>query len=101
MTLLPSTLNFGTVTIGKSSAASTVTLSNKSGQKLTISGTAIGLDYRIVSTTCTSALNAGKFCNYMVSFRPQSVGTKSDAFRVVAVIKNQQSQSVQLHGIGQ
>jgi len=101
VTLRPSTLDFGTVKVGQSSAASTFTLSNGCVQKLTLNGTAIGLDFRVGGTTCTSALKPGKSCNYMVSFRPQSVGTKSEVFRVWDVIKNQRSQPVQLHGIGQ
>jgi hypothetical protein len=66
---------------------------------LTIRGTAIGRDFQIVSTTCSSTLAAGKSCNYMVGFEPQSAGTKSEALRVADNINS--PQRVQLHGIGQ
>jgi hypothetical protein len=69
VTLLPSTLDFGAIVIGQHSAAQTITLSNGTGKKITIRGTAIGIDYKIVSTTCSSALKPGQSCNYIVSFR--------------------------------
>jgi hypothetical protein len=96
---LPSTLDFGTVIAGQSSAPSSVTLSNGSGNKLTIRGTVIGIDYKVVSTTCSSTLNAGQSCNYMVSFRPLSAGTKNEQFRVFDSAGNS-PQKVQLNGLG-
>lgn len=101
MTLLPSTLDFGTVAVGQSSAARSVTLTNGCGQQATLNGTAIGLDFVVMGTTCPSALKPGKSCNYLLGFRPLSIGPKNEAFRVVNVIKSQKSQSVQpLHGVG-
>ena len=85
--------------MGQTSAASIVTLSNGTGSKLTIKSTAVGLDFIIVNTTCSSVLNAGQSCNYLVSFRPRSAGTKSEVFRVTDNINS--PQKVQLHGIGQ
>ncbi len=87
--------------MGTSSAANTFTLSNGCGQKATLNGTAIGADFRIAGTTCSSTLKPGKSCNYQLKFRPKTVGTKSEAFSVFEVITTQRSQSVQLTGIGQ
>jgi len=89
LTLLPSTLDFGTVKVGQSSAAQTVTLSNGTGKNLIISGWSIGRDFKIVSTTCSlpppspTVLPAGESCSYMLSFDPQSAGTKNELFQVV------------------
>ncbi len=96
VTLLPSTLDFGTVTVGQSSAAQTLTLSNGTGKRLTIRGTAIGIDFTVVSTTCSSALNAGASCAYMVSFQPRRAGTKNEKFRVTVTGA---SLKVQLQGV--
>ena len=52
VTLTPSTLDFGTESVGQSSASQTVTLINGTGQTLRITGWSIGPDFTIVSTTC-------------------------------------------------
>jgi hypothetical protein len=100
MTLVPSTLDFGTVKVGQGSAASTVTLSNGCALKATLNGTAIGADFRVTGTTCTSTLLPTKSCDYMLKFYPLNTGPKSETFRVYDVIKNQQSQAVHLTGTG-
>ncbi|MGD0076790.1 MAG: kelch repeat-containing protein, partial [Candidatus Binataceae bacterium] len=97
ITLLPPTVDFGTVTVGQASPASTVTLSNGTGKQIKIKGFATGGDYKVVSTTCSSTLNAGQSCNYMLSFRPQRAGTKNEAFRVTVTGT---SLKVKLHGVG-
>ena len=84
--------------VGQSSASQTVTLSNGDGT-LTISGWSIGIDFIVVSTTCPSVLNPGQSCTYMVAFRPQSVGTKNELFRVFDSASNS-PQKVKLHGVG-
>jgi hypothetical protein len=43
-------------------------------------------------------LKPGQSCNFLVSFRPLSVGTKNEAFRVFDNIHS--PQTVKLHGIG-
>jgi len=98
VTLLPSPLDFGTVIAGQSSAPSTTTLTNGTGKKVTISGIAIGNDFGIVSTTCSSVLKPGQSCNYLVSFHPRSAGTKNELFRVFDSATNS-PQKVQLNGI--
>jgi hypothetical protein len=98
VTLLPSTLNFGTITLGEVSASSTVTLTNGTGKTLDIRGTGIGLNFVVVGSTCPAALSPGHSCNYTINFRPLSVGTKSGQFRVRNNIK---AQVVHLTGVGQ
>ena len=55
VTLLPSTLNFGTITLGQVSASSTVTLTNGTGKTLDVRGTGIGLNFVVVGSTCPAA----------------------------------------------
>jgi len=69
-----------------------------SRQKLTISGYTIGPDFAVVSTTCPSLLRIGQSCNYVLSFRSLSTGTKSEVFKVIDSFHG--SQMVKLHGIG-
>jgi hypothetical protein len=85
--------------VGQTSAPSTVTLSNGAAKTLIIRGTAIGLDFVVVNTTCSSLLNAGASCDYLISFRPRSAGTKSRVFKVTDNINS--PQKVLLHGVGQ
>jgi hypothetical protein len=82
VTLLPATLDFGTIVIGQSSAPADVKLSNGSGRKLTIRGTTIGRDFKIAVSTCPSVLSAGQSCDYFISFQPQSTGNKKEKFTV-------------------
>ncbi len=82
VTLLPTTLDFGTFYVGQSSAPSTITLSNGTAKKVKIRSTTIGRDFKVVSTTCSSTLNAGQSCTYMVSFEPRRAGTKNEVFKV-------------------
>jgi len=99
VTLLPSTLDFGMVKVGQSSHASMVTLSNGTGKKLTINRTAIGGDFKILLSTCSSTLKAGQSCNYWLIFHPQSAGTKNELFRLFDNAPHS-PQKVKLHGVG-
>jgi hypothetical protein len=82
VTLLSTTLNFGTVILGQNSDPSVVTLTNGSASKLTIKSTSVGFDFEIMSTTCGSSLGAGQSCTYAIEFRPLTTGTKSELFKV-------------------
>jgi len=89
-------VDFGPIVVGQSSAPADITLRNGTKTKITISGTAIGTDFTIVSTTCSSSLAAGESCDYFVSFQPKTVGTKNETFMVTA----SGSQKVKLQGVG-
>jgi len=101
VTLLPSSLNFGTEKLFHSSAPQTVTLSNGDGP-LKIYGWAIGPDFKIVSTNCPlwpPAVPPGQSCSFQIVFEPQSVGTKNEQLRVTDSAINS-PQIVSLHGVG-
>jgi hypothetical protein len=100
VSLLPSSLNFGTVTLDQTSPSSSVTLFNGTSSKLTIKSAATGLDFTIVSTTCSSTLSAGQSCSYTLNFRPLTVGTKSEPF-VVNDSSPNSPQQVELIGVGE
>ena len=101
MTLLPSSLNFGTVRVYHSSAPQTVTLSD-SGAPLLIDGWSIGPNFNIVSTTCPlapSVLPSGQSCTFQVDFEPRSVGIKH-ATLLVFDSGPRSPQMVRLRGVG-
>jgi len=98
VTLMPSTLDFATIAVGKSSAASVVTLSNGTAKQIAIRLTTIGRDFVVTGTTCSSTLNAGQSCDYSMSFKPRSAGTKSEVFKLTSNT-GKNSPSTNLHGV--
>jgi trimeric autotransporter adhesin len=101
--LAPTSLNFGTVATGVTSAAKTVTLTNLGTTTLTIttiaiSGTNSG-DFSKTATTCGASLAAGARCTISVDFKPSASGARSAA---VSITDNASGspQQVPLSGIG-
>ena len=100
--LSPTSLSFGTVAIGVTSAAKTVTLTNVGTTTLTISGIAItgtnAADFA-QTHTCGSSLSAGASCTISVTLKPTANGTRSATLSVTdnATASPQQ---VPLSGIG-
>jgi hypothetical protein len=81
----PTSLNFGTVTVGSTSAAQPVTMTNDTGLTLiftppTIVGTNHG-DFGLASNTCASlAVNAS--CAIGVTFTPSATGTRTATLKI-------------------
>jgi Abnormal spindle-like microcephaly-assoc'd, ASPM-SPD-2-Hydin len=76
ISLSPTSLIFGTVAVGTTSAAKTVTLTNNLGTALTIGFSASG-DYAAVgsgATPCGSSLAGKAKCTMSVTFKPKSNG---------------------------
>jgi hypothetical protein len=71
----PTTLAFGSVAVGTTSAAKTVTLTNNESSTLSFSPVASG-NYAISSpgTTCTGSLASKGKCNVAVTFTPTAAG---------------------------
>jgi FtsP/CotA-like multicopper oxidase with cupredoxin domain len=103
VSLTPTSLNFGTVARGRTSAPQTVTLKNTGGSTLTINRISIGGNNRSDFTqtnTCGASLAAGASCAINVTFRPLARGTRT---ATVSVSDNAPGspQSVPLRGTGQ
>lgn len=84
-TLIPTSLGFGTVAIGTTSAAKTVTLKNIGTATLTISKIAItGTNAGDFAQThnCGSSLAAGASCSISVTFKPSASGMRTAALSV-------------------
>ena len=78
-TLSPTALAFPTTSIGSTSAAQTVTLSNSGGSALTIKSIVLtGANpalYAISKQTCGATLAGGAKCTFAVTFTPKAAGT--------------------------
>ena len=100
--LSPTSLNFGTVAIGTTSAAKTATLTNVGTTSLSINGVAItgtnAGDFA-QTHTCGSSLAAGASCTISVTFKPTASGTRSAALSVTDNAAGS-PQKVPVSGIG-
>jgi hypothetical protein len=101
----PSSLSFGTETVGNETTAKTVTLSNPGIGALTISGVTItgpnSADFVVTGNTCGGSLAAGSSssCTISASFKPKAKGSRSATLQIT---DNAQShtQTVSLSGTG-
>jgi hypothetical protein len=83
LTISPVTLSFGTVAVGTTSAAKTVSLTNNQTSTLSFAFSASG-DYAISSsgTTCGASLASKAKCNIAVTFTPQAAGSVNGAVTI-------------------
>jgi probable HAF family extracellular repeat protein len=85
--LFPTSLNFGTVAIGTTSPAKTVTLTNVGTTTISIAGIAItginaGDFAQTQIHTCGSSLAPGATCSIGITFKPTASGTRTAALSV-------------------
>jgi phospholipase C len=76
VTVAPSLLTFGTLTVGSTSAPQTSTFTNDGASAITITSVAASGDYAILTNTCVGSLAAGASCSVSVSFTPTATGTR-------------------------
>ncbi len=84
ISLSPTSLAFGTVAVGTTSAAKTITLTNNLGTALTIGFSASG-DYAAIgsgATPCGSSLAGKAKCTMSVTFKPKSNGSINGAVTI-------------------
>jgi hypothetical protein len=77
----PDALDFGVQSVGTTSAAQQVTLSNYQAVNLIISGISVSGDY-LQSNNCGASLAPNTSCNISVSFRPTASGVRSGTLTV-------------------
>jgi len=78
-----STLSFGNVDVGFSSAAQTVTITNNTTVATAISGVTVTGDYA-ETTTCGTTLAAGGSCTVSVVFTPTATGTRTGTLSILS-----------------
>jgi hypothetical protein len=86
LSLSPTSLNFGTVTVGNTSSPKSVTVTNVGTTTVTftgfvLAGAAAG-DYLISSNTCGATIAPGANCAVGVSFKPTKTGTRNAKLNV-------------------
>lgn len=77
--LSASSLDFGAVAVGLTSASQTITLTNTGTASLTITSIMTTGNFSTASTTCAGTLAAGANCGVMVNFSPLSSGALTGA----------------------
>ena len=77
----PGSLSFGNQTVGSTSGAQTVTVSNTGNGGATLSGVAATGDFH-QSTTCGTTLAAGASCSVSVTFTPTATGARTGTVSV-------------------
>lgn len=79
--LAPSLLTFATTTVGQSSAAQTVTITNTGGLDTALSAPTLAGDFALNANTCGATLAAGASCTVGVVFTPSAGGARSGTLR--------------------
>jgi hypothetical protein len=102
VSLSPTSLAFGTQTVGKTSKAQTVTLSNTGNAMLIISSMGVSGSYRMSfaeTNTCGRLLAAGAHCTISVTFTPLASGSLRASVSITDSARGS-PQTVSLSGTG-
>jgi hypothetical protein len=98
VSLSPSSLAFASQTVGSSSAAQTVTLSNTGNASLTITGVTASGDFT-ETNNCGSSVAVAANCTISVTFTPTASGTRTGTLSITDNASGS-PQSVSLTGTG-
>ncbi|HLY17942.1 MAG TPA: choice-of-anchor D domain-containing protein, partial [Bryobacteraceae bacterium] len=82
VTVSTSTLSFGTVAVGSTSAPKTVTVTNHLSVALNFAGIAASAGFAVSSNTCGASIAAGAICTIGVTFSPLAKGTASGTLTI-------------------
>jgi hypothetical protein len=96
----PPVLEFNTVTVGSSSAAQPVSISNVGGAALKDMKLSIAGDYRFAAGNCGKALAVGASCTVKVTFAPAASGLLAGVFTVSSASGAATPATVSLEGTG-
>ena len=99
VTLSASSLSFGTVAVGNTSSARTVTLRNRENVALNFAGIIASAGFAVASNTCGTSIAAGASCIVGVTFSPTSTGAASGTLTFADDAVNS-PQTVTLTGTG-
>jgi len=104
--LTPASLNFGTVAVGSTSAARSITVHNAGTTTVTFTGFSLAGtnpgDYLISGNTCGASLAAGGNCTVSLQFKPVAVGTRKATLQLQVFDNGGGSpQTAALTGVGQ
>ncbi|HVJ08985.1 MAG TPA: choice-of-anchor D domain-containing protein [Acidisarcina sp.] len=95
--LLPTSLNFGTVATGTTSAAQNLTISNTGGTTIALGAMSVTGPYRITANTCGASLAPTYGCTVGIAFAPTVSGAAPGSFSVTDSLG---TQTASLSGTG-
>lgn len=98
VTISPATLTFPSRTVGTTSGASVVTLTNNQTTALSITSVSVTGDFA-QTNTCGASVAAGKKCTISVTFTPTLVGKRTGALTIADNASNS-PQTASLTGTG-
>ncbi|MGB0063608.1 MAG: choice-of-anchor D domain-containing protein [Terracidiphilus sp.] len=84
LVLSPTQVTFSQVTVGQTSAAQTVTITNGTGSAVASLSVSAASPFALAQNGCTGSLAAGANCTVSVDFEPAASGTASGVFTVNA-----------------
>ncbi len=99
MTFSATSLSFGVLQIGLTSASQSVTVTNVSSHSVTFTSIVSSGDFS-QNNTCPATLNAGQNCAITVSFTPTGVGTRNGAITLEDDDPGSPTQTITLTGTG-
>jgi subtilase family serine protease len=99
LSLSPTSIAFGTVTVGTTSAAHVVTVKNTGTSALTLTSEIVSAPFVKSATTCTTTLAVGASCTVSVEYKPTATGASTGTV-VVASNGVSTPASVALTGTG-
>ncbi len=99
MTFSATSLSFGVLQVGLTSAPQTVTVTNVSTHSVTFTSTGSTGDYS-QSNTCPATLSAGQNCTITVSFAPIAAGSRNGTVTLKDNDPGSSSQAITLTGTG-
>ncbi len=99
LTLSPVSLAFASDTLGISSAAQSVVITNHANKPYTLESSSATGDFAITGGTCSSTLSAGQSCSIAVTFTPSVVGTRAGTL-TLATSASSNPLAVTLTGVG-
>jgi len=94
----PGSLTFGSQTVGTSSAAQAVTLTNTGEGAIAISAVSVAADFA-QTNNCPASLGAGSNCSYQVVFTPTAAGSRTGTLSITTTASTT-PQTVSLTGTG-
>jgi hypothetical protein len=99
LSIAPTSLNLGSVTVSATSAAQKVTLTNSSAGSITVNTINISGPFAFAGATLPMTVNAGHSLNLNVTFTPTASGTATGMLTVASTAGNSPA-SVTLAGTG-
>jgi N-acetylneuraminic acid mutarotase len=100
LTFSSTTLNFGLLQIGQTSASQTITVQNVSSHAAVLAGIAASGDYA-ETNDCPGTLEPGQPCSISVTFSPKAAGMRNGAITLTDNSPGSPTQTIELSGTGE